>query len=338
MRSYQYLPFLRQCGIDVTPAALLGNDYLADLYEGRRKRLLQILSAYCRRVWQLLQSSRFDLLWIEYELLPWLPAWAEGLLATLRVPYVVDYDDAVFHRYELHYSKVIRAALGDKIDVVMRQATLVTVGNEYLADRARRAGAARVENMPTVVDLNRYGAAAETPNPVYTIGWIGSPITARYVQAVRPALTETCRDGNGRLVLVGSGQVALDGVQTYVRPWSEETEVADIQRFDVGIMPLPDEPWERGKCGYKLIQYMACGRPAVASPVGANAQIVEPGVNGFLATTTADWIRALGALRDSALRERMGRAGRAKVEREYCLQITAPRLAALLQSVRRETA
>ena len=118
-----------------------------------------------------------------------------------------------------------------------------------------------------------------------------------------------------------------------IRPWSEEKEVADIQCFDVGIMPMPDDPWARGKCGYKLIQYMACGRPVVASPVGANQQIVEDGVNGFLAATTADWVRALCTLRDSSdLRERMGKAGRFKVETQYCIQVTAPRLLSLLHS------
>ncbi|MDR9769432.1 glycosyltransferase [Acetomicrobium sp.] len=105
---------------------------------------------------------------------------------------------------------------------------------------------------------------------------------------------------------MGSGPVELVGVPVEILPWTEENEVAAIQNFDVGIMPLPDGPWERGKCGYKLIQYMACGRPVVASPVGVNRQIVEHGVNGFLANDTADWITALRELRDNApLREAM---------------------------------
>jgi len=276
-------------------------------------------------------------LWIEYELLPWLPAWAEGLLGGFGLPYLVDYDDAVFHRYDLHRSGLVRTILGKKIDAIMRKATLVTVGNDYLADRAHRAGAKRVEHLPTVVDLKRYHTAPGTGNSVYTIGWIGSPTTAPYLRLVRPALAEVCGKHGGRLVVVGGPpEMALDGVLTIGRPWSEETEVAEVQRFDVGILPLPDEPWERGKCGYKLIQYMACGRPVVASPVGVNRQIVEQGTNGFLASTISEWIKALGALRDSPLRERMGRAGRAKVERNFSVQVTAPRLAALLLSLRKD--
>jgi glycosyltransferase involved in cell wall biosynthesis len=133
---------------------------------------------------------------------------------------------------------------------------------------------------------------------------------------------------------VGSGQVQLDGVPTDIRPWSEETEAADIQGFDVGIMPMPDDPWTRGKCGYKLVQYMACGRPVVASRAGVNPEIVEDGVNGFLAATTSDWVHAFNALRENpALRKRMGRSGLVKVETNYCLEVTVPRLASLLRSV-----
>jgi glycosyltransferase involved in cell wall biosynthesis len=117
------------------------------------------------------------------------------------------------------------------------------------------------------------------------------------------------------------------------RSWSEETEVKEIQGFDVGIMPLPDEPWERGKCGYKIIQYMACGKPTVASPVGVNQHIIAEGVDGFLAATPVQWVQALRTLRhDHGLRGRMGKAARRKVEREYSLQVTAPRLASLLRS------
>lgn len=116
-------------------------------------------------------------------------------------------------------------------------------------------------------------------------------------------------------------------------PWREESEIQNIQRFDVGIMPLLDEPFERGKCGYKLIQYMACGLPVIASPVGVNGQIVEHGVTGFLVKSQDEWLQALAFLRDNPGRRReMGQAGRKKMEAEYSLQATAPKLAALLRS------
>jgi len=209
------------------------------------------------------------------------------------------------------------------------------IGRGDVAERARRAGARRVEHVPSVIDLKCYPPA---PRPShaggpYTIGWMGSPLAAPYLRLVRDALAQVCKDGSGRVRLVGAGQITLDSLPVEVRPWAEATEVAELQQFDVGIMPLPDEPWERGKCGYKLIQYMAAARPVVASPVGVSSRIVEHGVTGFLAGTQPDWIHALRTLRDADLRARMGVAGRARVEQEYCVQVTAPRLASLLTSV-----
>src|SRR5205807_1751867 len=134
-----------------------------------------------------------------------------------------------------------------------------------------------------------------------------------------------------RFVVVGAREAALDGVPAEFRPWSEATEVEDILRFDVGIMPLPDEPWERGKCGYKLIQYMACARPVIASPVGANQEIVEHGVNGFLASTDQEWRSALETLR--AARNRrvlMGKARGHKVGPGSCARVPVPPLPRIL--------
>lgn len=334
IRSYQYLPYLKTEGIDVTVAPLLEDQYLEDLYAGRRMRMGAIARAYFQRLRYLLKSPCFDLLWVEYELLPWLPAWAEGALSAWRIPYVVDYDDATFHRYGRHPNRWVKFLLGKKIDLVMRRANLVIVGNDYLAEHALQVGAKKVESLPTVVDTNRYNAVPQTDHSIFTIGWIGSPSTCQYLHDLWPVLTEICRGSSARLILVGSGEVKLTGVPLEIHAWSEKTEVEDIKTFDVGIMPLRDGFWERGKCGYKLIQYMACGLPVIASPVGVNQQIVQEGLNGFLATTLTDWVRALRALRDDpVLRAQMGQAGREKVKTQYSLQVTAPRLIALLRNV-----
>lgn len=229
----------------------------------------------------------------------------------------------------------MRHLLGRKIAHVMQGAQLVIAGNDYLADYARRAGAARVEIIPTVIDLEKYSPAFVThrSSAPFTIGWIGSPSTAKYLQTIAPALAEVCAGGNGVVRLIGSGQIHLPGVPVEVLPWDETTEINELKQFDVGIMPLPDESWERGKCGFKLIQYMACGLPVVASPVGVNSKIVEQGVNGYLAETPAEWIQSLNALLlDVDQRKRMGQAGRKKVEQGYSLQMTGPRLAGLIRS------
>jgi glycosyltransferase involved in cell wall biosynthesis len=337
-RTFQYLPWFDEAGIECQVSPLFDEAYLEHRYSQGRARWTDVALGAWRRLRALQAARKFDLVVIEYEVLPFLPAFPERWLRWVGVPYVVDYDDALFHRYDQHRSPLVRRILGDKIARVTRGAALVTAGNEYLAEYARASGAARVEIIPTVVDLERYPLRAEKSRDEapLIIGWIGSPSTAKYLEPVAAPLAEVCAEGKARVRLIGSGPVDLPGVPMDVEPWRAESETAQLQRFDLGIMPLPDEPWERGKCGYKLIQYMASGLPVVASPVGVNREIVEPAVNGYLAHTGAEWIVSLNALlRDAELRRRMGRAGRARVEEKYALQVTGPRLAALLQSVLR---
>jgi len=333
-RSYQYIPYLCNEGIEITAAPLFDNDYIKDLYAGRKKNLLKVLKVYVKRIINLYHVRDFDLIWIEKEALPWLPAWIEHKLGLAKVPYIVDYDDAIFHRYDQHHFKLIRWILGKKIDLIMQYAALVLVGNEYLLERAKKAGAKRVEVLPTVIDLEKYPSNSFNNNDIFTIGWIGSPVTSHYLKLVMPALEEFCKKNTARIVLVGAKKEELSNIQVEYVPWSEETEIKEIQKFDVGIMPLPDNGWERGKCGFKLIQYMACGIPVVGSPVGVNAKIIKQGINGYQAKNTNEWIWALQKLKgDQELRQKMGRVGRQIVEKEYCLQETAPRLRDLIFSV-----
>jgi glycosyltransferase involved in cell wall biosynthesis len=333
LRFLQYLPYLRENGVEVTSVPLLDERYLRALYSTGGRSAIRVGGAFLKRLAWLFSVRRYDLVWLEKELFPWLPATFEQLLARLGAPYVVDYDDAVFHNYDKHPNFVVRRTLSLKIDRVMKHAALVVAGNDYLAMRARAAGARAVEILPTVVDLERY---PERPNPAredFRIGWVGTPVTARYLQHIRGPLGALARMGGTRISLLGPAQNPVPELPVELRRWSEETEVAEMREFDVGIMPLPDEPWERGKCGYKLIQYMACGKPVIASPVGVNAQIVQHGVNGFLASTDVEWQRALETIReDVELRQRMGRAGRDLVRERYCLAVTAPRLLELLRS------
>lgn len=327
IRFLQYLPYLESQGVAVDVAPFLEDDYVSSLYKGHRS-WKAILNAYVRRLSQLTRVNQYDLLWIEKELLPWFPALAERFVHN----YVVDYDDAVFHAYDRHSNPLVRAMLSRKIGRVMAMASTVVVGNRYLGDYAQSAGARSIEYVPTVIDLDRYGPITESANPVFTIGWIGTPWTARYLPAIQRPLEEVCRNGQARMVLIGSGPVNLGAVPVEVLPWSEETEVPDMRRCDIGIMPLPDEPYERGKCGYKLLQYMACGRPVIASPVGANKEIVESGVSGYLAGTNTEWIESIDGLRrDGALLTAMGRAARAKVEAHYSLERHAPRILEILK-------
>lgn len=331
VRTLQYVPHLQAAGLDVTVRPLLDDAYLARRYAGRSSGLPFILHSYLARVGAALRARRYDLVWVEKELMPWVPGFVErGLLA--GTPYVLDYDDAIFHTYDRHPNPVVRQLMGQKIDRVMRGAALVVAGNAYLAERARTAGAERVEIVPSVIDLERYGPVTPLPDGSFTIGWIGSPGSERLLEHVRDVLAEAVREPNTRLVLVGASERALPGVPHETWAWSEAEEVEQMRQFHVGIMPLADTPWERGKCGFKLIQCMGAGRAVIASPVGVNADLVEEGTTGFLASTPEAWRGAFRVLREDRKRtEQMGRAGRRVVEQRYDLAVTAPRVAALLR-------
>ncbi len=333
-RFLQYFPYLEANGIACSFSPLTDAKYLKHLYAFGRGNAGDLARSLLRRIGALGAVTKYDVAVIEYEILPYFPPVFEAILKKAGIPVIVNYDDAIFYRYSLHPNPLVKRILGGKIDSVMRKADLVIAGNSYLADYAAKAGAMHVETLPTVVDLVRYPVAPNQENRVFTIGWIGSPSTAKYLREIAPALAQVSADTRAKLCLIGSGPIELPGIPVEVRPWSEDTEVADLESCDAGIMPLHDGLWERGKCGLKLIQYMACGLPVVVSAVGMNNELVQEGVSGFLAKDNAGWVRGLSALRDDkALRHRMGRAGRKMVEAGYSLQIAAPRLEALIRQV-----
>lgn len=324
-----FVPFLEAEGFTVSSDCLLDDSVVRAFYEGQRRPWGTVAAAYVRRMTKLLSRGRFDLVWIEKEALPWLPAICEESILG-KTPFVMDIDDAWFARYSEGRNPLVREVLGGKLERLAAKARLVVAGNGVLADWAERAGARSVEVIPTVIDLRRYPPPGfRSGEKSLTVGWIGSPPNARYLRLVAEGLA---RCGNIRLLVVGGNGVSIPGVPTEHLPWAEETEAGILAEFDVGIMPLSDGLWEQGKCGYKLIQYMAAGRPVVASPVGVNVQLVQHGVNGFLAKDADEWAEFVGRLAGNpALRAEMGATGRMMVEQNYSVQAVAPRLAEALR-------
>lgn len=331
-RTLQYIPYLEQHGVRCHHVPFFDDTYLQHLYQHGHGRVTDLAKAAFRRIKSLLTSNTYDLVWVEKELIPFFPALFERLMRLKGTRTIVDYDDALFHRYDNHARVLVRLLFGEKISTVMRLADAVVAGNPYLAGYAQDAGARRVYELPTVVDLSKYSNIEKAVDDNFTIGWIGSPSTTKHLETIAPVLREISLRHNVHVHLIGAAATHSLSERAEVLPWSEASEVTDIQQLDVGIMPLPDAPWERGKCGFKLIQYMACGIPVIASPVGVNRAIVEHGVNGFLAETAEEWLEAINILTTSPeLRLKMGRAGRKKVEEEYSLQVAAPRLLKIIQ-------
>jgi glycosyltransferase involved in cell wall biosynthesis len=334
-RLLQYLPALAEAGIAVEYHPLLGDDYVRSLATGERASRRAVTHAYARRFRQLLRPHDVDLIWIYAELFPWLPAAAEQLAFRPGLPVVYDMDDAFFVPYDRNDHALVRRLLGGKLQPLIAGASACTCGNGYLADYARPL-CPRTLVVPTVVDTTSYVPVERDRRQPLTIGWIGSPSTWPLVRPLLPLLEDLCRTGAVRVKVVGAGSAAsadrFPGLEQVA--WSEATEVAAVQSMDIGIMPLVDTPFVRGKSGYKLIQYMACGLPVIATPIGVNVEIVAHGVSGYLASSHGEWRQALLALiADPALRARMGAAGRERAVERYSLASQVPRLIELFRSV-----
>lgn len=324
LRSLQYFPALLSAGIDVNYQPLFNDSVLSERYQRGHYGIKVILKCFVQRIKVLIRRRQFDLLWIEKEALPWLPLWVESALLR-NVPYVLDFDDAVFHNYDKHRLAWVRFFYGRRLDNLMKNAALVITGNDYLAQRAHMAGSPCVEVIPTVIDLERYrfskSSLKEPVRKLPIIVWIGSPSTVRYLEILHKPLQLLAQRHHFVLRIIGA-VYNVPGVEVEYVQWSEETEVDSIAAGDIGIMPLFNTPWEQGKCGYKLIQYMACGLPVVASRVGVNGDIVTNGFNGYLANEDFEWLDSLDKmLSDPDLRTKMGREGRKLVEDKYCLQV-----------------
>lgn len=321
VRILQYLPWCSQHGIEFTVSPLLPNRYITDLYHLGQRNYLAIAGAYLRRLLSLLRLNKYDIVWIEKEILPFMSAQIENLFYKSKAKVILDYDDAVFLNYRNHRCGMVRRILGNKIDKIIKLADIVTVGNAYLKDYAVACGAQDVRFIPSVVDIEKYHVRTDESRDTFRIGWIGSPATRKYLESMSDMLKTLATEHKISLVAIGLDDINIPGVETKTVKWSEASEVEELQRLDIGIMPLFKTEWEKGKCGYKLIQYMACGLPVVATRFGANTDIVEQGKEGFLVGDDREWIAAIKQLIvNRNLYKDMSLLAREKVEKSYSIQ------------------
>ncbi|MFH1071060.1 MAG: glycosyltransferase family 4 protein, partial [Candidatus Glassbacteria bacterium] len=267
------------------------------------------------------------------------PGWFERILTLAGRKYIYDFDDAIYLPNVARPNRLFgRLKCPGKVASIVRRSHLTIAGNRYLAEFARNAGAGRVVVLPTVVDTDRFRPPEkESTAGKLVIGWIGSPTTIEFLERFREVFDRVAeRTGAAVTFRVVGGQLARPlPASVECVPWKLETEVEELHRFDVGIMPMPDNEWTRGKCAFKAIEYMAVGIPAVCSPVGINAELIEDGVNGFLADDSGAWTEILVRLaEDPGLRARIGLAGRKTVEERYSLRVALPQLtAAILEAL-----
>jgi glycosyltransferase involved in cell wall biosynthesis len=289
------------------------------------------------RRWRDFDAARdYPLAFVHREAWPLIAYAPERRLERQRTKWVYDFDDAVFLPNVSEANRLfVKLKPFDQPARLAARARAVSAGNQWLAGWARRQRggfpADDVQVIPTVVDTEIWRPRSREAGPPRLV-WIGSPTTVGFLDPIRPALARLARRHPGLELHVIGASFAADGVQVIVHPWSLETEVDLAGRCDVGLSPLPDTDWARGKCGLKLIQYMALGISAVASPVGVHPEIVAHGENGMLAATPEAFEEAVHALLcDPSLRCAQGRAARETVLARYSVDAVAPRLAALLE-------
>ncbi len=271
-------------------------------------------------------AARFDSVFVNRDLA------GPGLFYQRRLlrrnPRVVfDFDDAIFiGRNEA------------AVRWMCEQSAWVTPGNRYLAEFVGRY-TDRCTVIPTVIDTEEYRPSSEGASPVPRVGWSGSDQSIRVTLfPFLPLMAEIQRRVDFELVVITNTRPEIEtpGLKWSFLPWTAETEVAGLRSLDVGLMPLADDAFQRGKCGLKALQYMAVGRPVVASPVGVNAEIVQNGKTGFHAVTEADWMSAIQSLASSSeRRSEMGAAGRKRCEESYSVRRWFPVLDEILRRVGR---
>jgi len=339
-RIEQWEPLLRERRVEITYAPFGDPRLHQVLYSaGNMGRKLELVAkGFARRLSLLSSAKDYDAVYIFREAALLGPPIIERLIKRKGVPIIFDFDDAVFVSYRSPsngYLSYLKFAA--KTRTICRLASHVMAGNPYLADYARQVNP-NVTVIPTTIDTAKYLPRANTTaEGVPVIGWTGSFSTVQHLDTLRPALQKLAQHERFRLRVIGTPSYSLAGVDVEAVPWRSETELDDLQPIDIGVMPLPDDSWSKGKCGLKALQFMALGIPTVCSPVGVNTEIIQDGENGFIANSEDEWIEKLGRLLQSAeLRNQLGHAGRRTVETKYSANVQAPRVFELLRSVVRD--
>ena len=337
-RVYQYLPFFRADGIDYKAVTYeSGLAYYLHRFRPKSitgritKRLLSqatkrynLFFSFFKTLWFLVLSNFYDLIFLQKVLLP---TFIIKLLKRKGKGIVFDFDDAIYAK-PTNYNK-------GRFDQQLHLYDLLVIETAFTGEYVRRFRNNNILTVTGPIDCKRYHPGNGAGKDEIVIGWIGSPVSAsaRHLYMLETVVKKLSGSNKGLvLVLIGAPKVGFAEARVKLKKWSLETEVADLQSFDIGIMPLPDNEWTRGKGGYKLLQYMAVGVPCVAAPVGINKELIRDGENGFLATTEEEWYEKLSLLIDNPeLRREMGRRGRAYVVRNHSFEAAAPKLISALK-------
>jgi glycosyltransferase involved in cell wall biosynthesis len=332
------MPYLNAQGVSVDLLPFADQNLFRLLHKpGQRViKALASVTRFLRRVSDVVGARSYDAVLIHRAICIAGPAVLERLVATMGRPVIYDFDDAIF---KLHTTEANRhfgwLKFPGKTATICRLSDHIVVGNQYLADYARTYNR-RVTIIPTSINVDTYrpDGASNGANGKVVVGWMGSSTSQTHLEMFAPVLRQVTARDDIELQVVSDREPVLPGVQYVWRQWSSSTEVSDLARFDIGIMPMPDDEWARGKCAAKALQYMAMAVPTVCSAVGTNLEVVRHGENGLLATTSDEWVSRIGALAaDVELRRRLGLSGRRTVEEGYSMTRCAELFAGVVREV-----
>ena len=341
-RIEQWMPRLESLGISVDVLPFGDAELMSILHKPGRHaaKALANVRRFLRRFGDVAKTRRYDAVLIHRAACIGGPAMLERFTAMLGRPLIYDFDDAIFR---LHTTDANRhfgwLKFPGKTGAICRMSSHIVVGNQYLADYALKFNP-RVTIIPTSIDIDRYRPLRrEAGAGRLVLGWTGSSTSQTHLESFAPMLRELLSRRNVEFRVISDREPVLPGVPHTWLPWSPETEVQNLCDLDIGIMPIPDDEWARGKCALKALQYMSMGVATICSAVGANKEVIRHGENGLLASSTGEWISCFEMLVDDGLmRRRLGDNGRITVERRYSMNACADLFASVVrQTVERRS-
>ncbi len=327
-RFEQYLDQLQENNYQVTIQSFWDQQSWSVLYlRGNRiKKIIGFVKGLTKRIKIVFGLHHFDLVFIHRECLPIGPPLFEWVISKIfRKRIIYDFDDAIWLPNTSDENKMVSfLKWHSKVKSISRWSHKISCGNSYLAEYAKQFNQSIFVN-PTTIDTksfhNPYLHQDRKKESIVTIGWTGTHSTLQFLEPLVPVIRKLEKEGRIRFVVISNKRPHFKTNTLEFIPWSLETEIANLLIFDIGIMPLIDNKWAKGKCGFKALQYMAMGIPAVASPVGINTSIIDHKVDGFLCENENDWLQTLSLLiQDEELRKLIGKKGRQKVIKSYSVE------------------